>query len=64
MVGIMIRYWVIFGAETKEERKCCFYAPSFFAASMLADQMLIFLHNELKLVYRVVSISEDKEAEL
>ena len=60
----MTRYWVIFCAGAKEERKCCFYAPNFFAASMLADQMLIFLQNELKLFYRVVSISEDKEVSL
>lgn len=62
----MVRYWVIFGSDNgvNVERKCCFYAPNFFAASMLADQMLIFLHNELKLNYRVVSISEDKEVKL
>ena len=64
MDGVMIRYWVIFGSEVVEERKCCFYAPNFFAASMLADQMLIFLHHELKLNYHVVSISEDKEVKL
>ena len=59
----MIRYWVTFGSGigVEVERKCCFYAPNFFAASMLADQMLIFLHNELNLNYRIVSVSEDKE---
>ncbi len=62
----MVRYCVIFWCDNGIilERKCCLYAPNFFAASMLADQMLIFLHNELKLNYRVASIFEDKEVKL
>lgn len=53
----LYRFVVVFvsGSQTRE---CNFYASDFFAASVLAREMVGFLFDHLNVVYRVVSITE------
>lgn len=50
-------YLVVFVAGS-QTRECNFYASDFFAASVLAREMVGFLIDHLNVVYRVVSITE------
>lgn len=53
----LYRYVVFFESGSKT-RECNFYASDFFAASVLAREMVGFLVDHLNVVYRVVSITE------
>lgn len=53
----LYRYVAVFEAGIKT-RECNFYASDFFAASVLAREMVGFLVDHLNVVYRVVSITE------
>ncbi len=53
----LYRYVVVF-VDGSHTRECSFYASDFFAASVLAREMVGFLVDHLNVVYRVASITE------